>query len=38
LFNVPDANVLIAVTLDSYVHHRRAERWFVSRQPERFAT
>lgn len=32
-----DGNVLVALTIDSHVHHRAARRWFFA-EPRRFAT
>lgn len=33
-----DGNVLLALLLDTHVHHDRAERWFVQESNARFAT
>ena len=35
---LPDGNVLVALVLDSHVHHDRAHRWFASVQSQKFAT
>lgn len=33
-----DGNVLVALQLDSHVHHDRVHRWFASIRRDRFAT
>ena len=33
-----DGNVLVALRLDSHVHHDRVHRWFTSLKRDRFAT
>ncbi len=33
-----DGNVLLALLLDTHVHHRRAERWFAGQADAHFAT
>ena len=33
-----DGNVLVALRLDSHVHHRRVHRWFATLKRDRFAT
>ncbi len=33
-----DGNVLVALQLDSHVHHERVHRWFASLRRDRFAT
>jgi toxin-antitoxin system PIN domain toxin len=33
-----DGNVLVALCIDSHVHHHRVHRWFASLKLERFAT
>ena len=33
-----DGNVLVALVIDSHVHHDRAHRWFATLKQNRFAT
>jgi len=33
-----DGNVLVALVVDSHVHHERAHRWFGTLRRDRFAT
>ena len=33
-----DVNVLVALRLDSHVHHQRVHRWFATLKRDRFAT
>ncbi|MGI8601930.1 MAG: TA system VapC family ribonuclease toxin [Verrucomicrobiales bacterium] len=33
-----DGNVLVALLVDSHVHHDRAHRWFATLKEDRFAT
>ena len=33
-----DGNLLVALVLDSHIHHERAHRWFSKLKKERFAT
>jgi toxin-antitoxin system PIN domain toxin len=33
-----DGNVLVALQLDSHVHHHRVHRWFATLKRDRFAT
>ena len=33
-----DGNVLVALRVESHLHHNRAHRWFATLQQERFAT
>ena len=33
-----DGNVLVALRVDSHVHHNRAHRWFARLRRDRFAT
>ena len=33
-----DGNVLVALVVDSHVHHHRAHRWFDTLKQDRFAT
>ncbi len=33
-----DGNVLVALVIDSHVHHDRAHRWFATLKQDRFAT
>jgi toxin-antitoxin system PIN domain toxin len=35
---LPDGNLLVALRLDSHVHHERAHRWFAGLGRDRFAT
>jgi uncharacterized protein len=33
-----DGNLLVALRIDTHIHHERAHRWFRARSPDRFAT
>ncbi len=36
--NIPDVNVLLALSWKNHIHHRTAREWFSSAQHEPFAT
>lgn len=33
-----DGNLLVALSIDTHIHHERAHRWFRASGPDRFAT
>jgi len=33
-----DGNLLVALRIDTHIHHERAHRWFRARRPDQFAT